>query len=169
MDCGLLYEGNPVTRVQGLEHLEGLEVEILADGAAHLPKTVRGGRVELDKAASRVLVGLGYSWALSPMRLEGLSSRGSMQGKKARILDVMVRLYKSLGVAWQRSDHTEAPYPLANRDVEMPMDAAPLPFTGDTIMSMPLGWSPDTRVRLSGKGAFPATIIMMAPKVAMNE
>lgn len=169
VDCGLIYEGPAVSRVSGLEHLEGQEVEILADGAAHPPRIVRDGAVDLAAPASRVLAGLAYSWALSPMRLEGLSARGTTQGKKTRLTEVMARLYKSLGVSWARSGQADPPYPLANRDVDMALDAAPLPFTGDAVMTMPLGWDADSRVRLSGSGPFPATVILIAPKVAVNE
>ncbi|MDL2291290.1 hypothetical protein LJC09_04220 [Desulfovibrio sp. OttesenSCG-928-F20] len=169
VDSGLLYEGAATTRIGGIQHLEGMEVEVLADGAAHKPLVVKNGAITLAAPATRVLVGLGYSWALAPMRLEGLSQRGTMQGKKTRVVDVMVRLYKSLGLCWERRGQSDPPYPLADRDVDMPLDAAPRPFTGDAVMTMPLGWDSDTRIRLSGRGAFPATVIMMVPKIAINE
>lgn len=169
VDSGLLYEGEATSRVSGLEHLEGQEVTVLADGAAHEPCLVKQGAIELDWPARRVLAGLPYSWAVAPMRLEGLSPRGTMQGKKTRISRLMARLYKSLGVHWSLPGHADPPYPLAARDVDMHMDAAPLPFTGDAEMPMPGGWTKDPRVVLSGDGAFPATIIMLAPMATVNE
>lgn len=169
VDCGLLYEGEAATEVSGLEHLEGLTVAVLADGAAHPSRVVSGGRITLAAPARRVLVGLGYTWALAPMRLEGLSPRGTMQGKKTRITEVTARLYKSLGVLWALPGQNEPPYPLANRDVDMALDAAPLPYTGDAAMAMPGGWQDDARVRLLSDSAFPATVIMLVPKAAINE
>jgi hypothetical protein len=169
VDCGLLYEGEAVSSVSGLEHLEGESVAVLADGAAHRQCVVRQGAVRLDWPARRVVVGLPYAWSVAPMRMEGLSPRGTMQGKKTRILKLMARLYKSLGVLWSVPGQSDAPYPLAARDVDMMMDEAPLPFTGDAEMPMPGGWSSDARVRLSGDGAFPATIIMLSPTAAVNE
>lgn len=169
VDSGLMYEGSLVQRIYGLGHLEGQEVLVLADGAAHENRIVRNGQIELDWPARRVLVGLPYRWALSPMRLEGLSSAGTTQGKRTRISKVMARLYKSLGVHWALSGQSALPYPLATRDVEMPMDAAPAPFTGDADMPMPGGWTSDARVILSGNNAFPATVIMLAPTARVNE
>lgn len=169
VDSGLLYEGAEVARLSGLEHLEGEEVAVLADGAAHERRTVENGAIELDWPAARVLVGLPYAWELSPLRLEGISPRGTTQGKKTRITRLMARLYKSLGVHWSLAGQTAPPYPLAARDVEMPMDAAPHPFTGDADMPMPGGWSQDARVALSGDGAFPATVIMLVPSATVNE
>lgn len=169
VDSGLLYEGPKVTEIRGLEHLEGRTVNVLADGAAHPERVVVNGGIALASPAQRVIAGLGYAWALAPMRLEGLSPRGTMQGKKTRILEVTARLYKSLGVCWELPGRTAGPFSLADRDVDMPMDAAPLPFTGDVAMIMPGGWQSDARVRLSGRGAFPVTITMLVPKAVVNE
>lgn len=169
VDSGLLYEGAAATEISGLDHLEGRTVTILADGAAHPDRVVKNGRFTLAAPAQRVLAGLGYAWALSPMRLEGLSARGTMQGKKTRILEVTARLYKSLGVCWELPGQKGEAFPLAGRDVDMPMDAAPKPFTGDAAMVMPGGWQTDARVRLCGRNAFPATVTMLVPKAVVNE
>ena len=170
VDCGLQLESAaPVNTVNGLDHLEGQEVVVLADGAAHPVRTVRQGAITLEDAASRVLVGLGVDWELSPLCIEGLSQRGTMQGKKARILEVMVRVYQTLGLSYAWAGQLEAPFEAHNRDVDMAMDEAPKPFSGDYTFTLPNGWGPETRVVLSGENAFPATVIMMAPKVAINE
>ena len=169
VDCGLLYEGDSTQRISGLNHLEGELVNVLADGASHSPCLVHEGSITLDWPAKRVLAGLPFGWAVSPMRMEGLSPRGSMQGKRTRIVSLMARLYKSLGVHWSLPGQSEPPYPLAARDVDMALDAAPEPFSGDADMPMPGGWTTDARVRLSGDGAFPVTIIMLLPGAAVYE
>jgi len=51
----------PTTTIENLEHLEGLEVEVLADRATHARKTVVGGQIELDEPAQWVEVGLGFT------------------------------------------------------------------------------------------------------------
>ena len=169
LDAAMLYEGEPVTRLSGLEHLEGQTVDILADGAAHPPRLVENGAINLAVPASRVLAGLPYAWKLTPMRLEGLSQRGTAQGKRARLTQIMVRLYKTLGVRYAWAGQAEDAYILPMREVDMPMDAAPAPYTGDVSLPMPGGWSTDTRAALSGEGPFPATVIMLAVTAAVNE
>ena len=169
LDSALLYEGDAVLEVSGLEHLEGQEVSILADGAGHPPRVVENGRILLMDRANRVLVGLPYAWKLAPMRLEGLSKLGTMQGKKARIVEVMARVYKTLGLQYAWAGQTEAPYSLPMREVDMPMDAVPEPFSGDVLLPMPGGWGSDTRVVFTGEGPFPATVILMAVSAAMND
>lgn len=169
VDSGLLYEGNATMEIRGLEHLEGQRVKVLADGAAHPDRVVEKGGITLTVPAKRVLAGLPYTWAIAPMRLEGLSSRGTMQGKKARITEVTARLYKSLGVCWELPGQSDPAFAMPSRDVDMPMDAAPLPFSGDVTLTMPGGWQPDARVRLCGGGPFPVTVTMLVPKAVINE
>lgn len=169
LDSALLYEGKEVTVISGLEHLEGQTVDILADGAGHPPRVVENGKITLAVAASRVLAGLPYSWTLAPMRLEGLSQRGTAQGKKARIVEAMTRVYKTMGLRYAWAGQREEPYILPMREVDMPMDKAPAPFTGDVSLPMPGGWDTDTRVIFTGKGPFPATIIMVTVQAAINE
>jgi hypothetical protein len=75
--------GNPVTLVDGLEHLEGLEVGIVADGLVQAPKLVLDGEITLDTAASDVTVGLLYLAemetlpAISPGNVGGLAAMKS--------------------------------------------------------------------------------------------
>jgi hypothetical protein len=64
----------------GLGHLEGRTVKVLADGALHPERVVTGGAITLDHAASKVLVGLGYTSRLKTLRLEG-GAMGTAQGK----------------------------------------------------------------------------------------
>ena len=168
LDAALLYEGKPVSSLSGLGHLEGQEVSVLADGAGHPPRMVKNGGISLTVPANRVLVGLPYAWKLAPMRLEGLSPRGTMQGKKARIVEVMARVYKTLGLHYAWVGQADEPYLLPMREVDMPMDAVPTPFSGDVTLPMPGGWDSDTRVVFSGQGPFPATIIMMAVSAVVN-
>ena len=169
VDSGLVYEGAPVSTVSGLDHLEGLEVNILADGAEHPRRIVQGGAVHLEDPASLVLVGLPYAWRLAPMKLEGFSPRGTVQGKKVLVSKMTVRLYKTLGIMWRRlGSFVDKAWEVTFRKSEGYMDNPPLPYTGDVVLDMPGGWHEDSRVRLFNDGAFPATLIMMIPQATVN-
>lgn len=78
VDCGLSHDGSPVTSVSGLDHLNGKDVMISADGAVIGPVTVSGGAVSLPAAASVVHVGLPYTAdiQLLPLALESLEAGG---------------------------------------------------------------------------------------------
>jgi hypothetical protein len=61
VDCGATYDSTPATTITGLDHLEGEDVAVLADGVTVTGKTVSSGEIELDAAASVVHIGLSYS------------------------------------------------------------------------------------------------------------
>jgi len=58
LDCALRYQGSPIKTITSLEHLEGQEVGIFADGRMQKRKTVSGGAITLDRASSDILVGI---------------------------------------------------------------------------------------------------------------
>lgn len=87
-----------VTKLTNLNHLEGKEVQILADGAVHPEKVVTNGEVVLDKPRSHVHIGLPYRSVLMPMKPEATTQDGTIQGQVKRITDSWARVYRSLGV-----------------------------------------------------------------------
>jgi hypothetical protein len=99
LDSGLSYDGTATTSITGLDHLEGENVQILADGATHDNKIVSSGSITLDRSAKKVKVGLPYDSILQTMRLEGGSAEGegTSQGKTKRISKVVLRLFETVG------------------------------------------------------------------------
>jgi hypothetical protein len=79
VDSGLSYNNpeEPVTVVHGLEHLEGLEVDILAEGAPEPRQTVVNGMVTLAAPAGVVHVGLPYVSVFSPQTPEADTQAGA--------------------------------------------------------------------------------------------
>lgn len=97
-----------VTTVSGLEHLEGEDVSVLADGSTeHNPNdsaviinTVSGGSITLEKAASRIHVGLPYTSDLENIGVD-LSSLNGFGDSLARIKSIPVvkmRLQDTAGI-----------------------------------------------------------------------
>lgn len=87
---------HPVSSVGGLGHLEGQTVRILADGAVLSDKVVVNGRVELEAAASRIIVGLGYTCIAQA--LPPISATEVVEDKKKRYVQSAVRLNESRGL-----------------------------------------------------------------------
>jgi hypothetical protein len=58
------------TVFQGLEHLEGKEVAILADGQVLPRQVVTGGQIELDNSYGLVHIGLPYNSDFKTLPLE---------------------------------------------------------------------------------------------------
>ena len=116
------------TAISGLTHLEGESVSILGNGAVQAAKTVTSGAITLDTAASIVHAGLTYSSEMETQKIEAGSQDGVAQGKIQRIHEVLIRLYRSLGIEVGQRDGTVDTIPFRNSSDEM--GAAPDLFSG---------------------------------------
>lgn len=153
----------PFTTVEGLSHLEGKEVQILADGAVQPDRTVTNGQITLDTAAYRVVVGLNYESLLQTMRLDAGSAEGSAQGKTKRIRDVTVRLYKTVGMEIGDSEANLDRVPF--RDPGMSM-TAPIPlFTGDKTVEFKGGFDTDGFIFIKQDQPLPMTVTGIFPRI----
>lgn len=94
---GLTYEGEPRAEFGGLEHLEGKEAVIFADGSVEPRQVVRGGKVSIKRPAGRVHIGLPYEAQIDTVNYEPPLQEGSAIGKPKRIARVVVRVENSSG------------------------------------------------------------------------
>jgi len=168
VDAGLSYSGAPVRTLTGLAHLAGRVVQILADGAVLPEQTVaQDGSITLDREAGTVHAGLGYASVLRPMRLEHSGARGSSQTRTKRIIEVGLRLYRTLG--GKVGPDLSRLEPLLYRSSADGMDGPPGLFTGDKSVRFPQGWSPDGVMTLVQDQPLPMTVLLIAPTLALNE
>lgn len=130
VDCGIKKTfAEPTNIIDGLDHLEGEEVEILADGNVHKNLVVTGGQVKLDYPATIVSAGLHYDAVFEPLPPDYGSARGTSQGKTQRINELTLRLFKTAHLLYGESednmyelfsrtssDKTDLPVPLKNGD-----------------------------------------------------
>lgn len=87
----------PVTTVGGLNHLEGMEVAILADGSVITNQTVSNGQITLPQAASSITIGLPYICQLQTAYLEP-PSQMTVQGARKNIYSAIIRVESSRGL-----------------------------------------------------------------------
>ncbi len=98
VDCGLTFRlAAPAMTLEGLDHLEGCELAVLADGSPVEGCVVRQGRVELPYAARVVQAGLPYASALSCLPVEYDSQSGTSLGRQRAYGMCTARLYRSVG------------------------------------------------------------------------
>lgn len=95
-DCHLYYEGSPISRVGGLNHLEGCEVSINVDGWVHPNLTVTNGYIDLQSPGTRISVGLPYESYMESCSIQ--SSDQVIMGNLKRIYGARISLLKSLGL-----------------------------------------------------------------------
>jgi hypothetical protein len=87
--------GAPVSTIYGLNHLEGMTVSILADGVVVTPQVVAAGTITLPQAASKVVVGLGFTAQVQTLYWDAPAQGGTVQGRRKEIDQVIARVQAS--------------------------------------------------------------------------
>lgn len=146
-----------VLTISGLSHLEGESVSILANGAVQASKTVSSGSITLDYRASIVHAGLPYTSELETQRIEAGSQDGTAQGKIKRIHEVILRIYRSLGIEVGRRDGNVDTIPF--RSSADAMDAAPALYSGDLRVDFSEGFNRKGTVYFRQQQPLPLTVL----------
>lgn len=167
LDAGLTYQGTPTAAVHGLEHLEGAEVAILADGAVHPPRIVTAGRIVLERPAACVHVGLAFASRYESLNLEAALAQGSSLGRPKTLTGLELFFLDSLGGAVGPDEAALEPV-LARRDGQA-MDAPPPLATGVQRLEWRGGWRREKRVFLRHDQPLPFTLAGLAPRLSVNE
>jgi hypothetical protein len=81
----------------GLSHLEGKTVSILADGAVMPQQVVTSNAISLQRAATKIIVGLPYESDLQTLPMT-LNVDGFGQGRMKNVNKAWLRVYKSSGI-----------------------------------------------------------------------
>ncbi len=163
VDAGLTYRGAPVSAVSGLWHLEGKDVQILADGAVVTGKTVTNGTVTLDYPAGVITVGLGYTSDIKtlPLALESMQAAG--QGTTKNVNRVHLRVSQSsvlkVGPAFDRLREHPA------RSVADNYGSPPALSTGEVSVGVDAAWSQDGSVCVRQDLPLPLTVLSMTLEV----
>lgn len=153
--------------IAGLGYLEGEEVTLTVNGAAHPRRTVSAGTITLQSPASVVQVGLPCDAELVTMRIEGGSSTGTAQAKIKRVQQCAFRVHESLGgsVGPENIEQDDIEY----RSDADPMDNPPPIFTGDYTMPYPEGYTTDARIRLVCDQPLPFTLVAIYPRMVVED
>ena len=164
VDSGLTYASTfATTTIQGLAHLEGCTVDILADGAQHPPRTVTNGAVTLISPAYVVHVGLNITADLRtlPLALEGAQAVG--QGTVKNVNKVSLRLSQSSVLQVGPSFDRLRTYPA--RMVSDPYGTPPALRDGEVELAIDPSWNQDGAVCVRQNVPLPLTVLSMTLEV----
>ena len=168
VDLGTTYTGAPTTEVSGLDHLNGKEVHILADGNPIVDKTVVDGSITIDTAASVITVGLPYVGILSPLPFETeIQEKGTTQGEIRSFGNVKLRLLNTVGgstaIGDIDSDAEELNYDKIEYTQENWSEAIPL-YTG-VKNTNPEGGGADKTIFVKQDRPLPMTVLAITSEV----
>lgn len=170
VDSGLKYSGVAKTNFSGLGHLEGKEVQILADGCIVDPQIVSNGEINLTKPASTVVVGLGYEKYIELLPLDIPLQTGSTQALKKRIISAVVCVQDSIGGEIAVVTEDEIKWEAMLRDIsEVTPGAAPNLYSGyREINNFSAGSSKDAVLAIRQTDPLPLTVCYIIPEVEVG-
>lgn len=172
----------PTTVVSGLNHLEGMEVAILADGSVVPNQTVVGGSVTLPNAASAITIGLPFTCQLQTMYLEAASPEGgTIQGRRKNIQAVTVRMESSRGmqVGSNQPDASTQPngatVPWVNmkefkeRNATIQAGSAIPLYSGDQRILIPGDWKKNGQIAVQQTYPLPCNVLSVIPEFTLGD
>jgi len=163
VDCGIIDEGGDTT-IDGLDHLEDETVAVLGDGSVQISKKVKDGEITIDSAADKVIVGLPYTYQVSPMRLDIMSGAGTTHGSIKKIPEIIISFYATSGAQYGDGNDT---YDIDWRTSEE-YDSPPELFTGDKTLHFDGGFSIEDNFIVSGSDPLPCTVRAMVPRAEIT-
>lgn len=158
----------PALTWSGLNHLEGKKVSVLADGFVQAEKTVVGGAITLDEAASRVQIGLAYTHIIEPLPPNALGS-----GANARKLRLVEGVFRIKDTAAMRLDVGRGvqDIPLRTHSQPLVLDG-PLPKVSGDIRVRALGWQAEASKplwRIEQTAPLPFTLLSVTTELKVND
>lgn len=174
---GAWSKSTPTATVTGINHLEGLQVSIVADGSVVPSQTVTDGTITLPHAASQILVGLPFTVQLQSVYLDPAGPITS-QTKRKNIQAVGLRVESSRGwsVGTNQVDASTQPNTIAAKwsgmievkERNATIDAgADIPlYTGDVFTSVPASWA--TAGQIAVEQSYPMPLNVLAAVAYYN-
>jgi hypothetical protein len=169
VDSGLTYDGAAATVISGLDHLEGEEVAVLADGYEVTGLIVSSGSITLSRAASKVQVGLAYTPVIELLDIDTASPTDSLKSRYVSVSKVTIEVEKSRG-GWvgPRLDAEVTGSPVM-REIKPRFDAdgydpiALRTFKQQVIIEPQ--WARGGGVRIEQRSPLPMAILSVIPQV----
>lgn len=168
-DSALVLTYSPAeTVITGLDHLEGIEVAILADGSPQPLQEVIGGEITLTTAAETVVVGIPYTSTLEPTWLETNDPGSMTKAMKKRVTRATVELYRTLGLEIS-GDDGETWSKVEFRAPDDLMDQSPPLFSGILEQSLEARHERQTTVILRQTDPLPFNLLSLHVRYDVNE
>lgn len=167
VDSGLSYIGAPATVISGLDHLEGETVTILTDGYTVPDQVVASGAITLERAASKVHVGLSYTPVIETLDIDTPSPGQTVKAQSVSVSKVTIEVEGSRGgFVGPRQDNGSAP-PMSEIKPRFDSDnydpIALKTYKSDVFIEPQ--WSKGGGVRIEQRAPLPMSILSVIPQI----
>tara|TARA_R110000787_G_scaffold72733_4_gene162155 strand:- start:454 stop:3141 length:2688 start_codon:yes stop_codon:yes gene_type:complete len=177
-DSFITYSGIATNIISGLDHLEGREVVVWADGKDFSPTlagvqttfTVISGQITLPSSVSNAVVGLPYEAQYKSSKLAYASASPLGQKKKVNAIGVILSNTHYKGLQYGRSFEEYDNLPLVNPNtgksvavdtVYSELDTSQFSFSGE--------WNTDSRLCLQAQAPRPCTLLACEIAITTND
>jgi hypothetical protein len=150
----------------GLEHLEGMEVAILADGSPEVPHTVTDGQIVLAYPAGVVHIGLAYVADIETLDVTIFGASESIRDRAKAIPKVSVIVEKTLGL--QAGPDEDNLYDCGLQPSEFDYNAPWALQSEPQPAYLVTSWNKSGRVLLRQDKPLPATVLAILPTVEIG-
>jgi hypothetical protein len=151
--------------ISGLTWLEGKTVSILADGAVHPQLVVTSGSITLQRAASKVHVGLPYQSDLQTLPVALQVDAGFGQGRFKNVNKAWLRVFQSSGIfiGPDEANLTEAKQRTTENYGEPPALK-----TQEIMVMLTPSWADSGQVYVRQQDPLPLTVVGLTIEVALG-
>ena len=151
----------------GLNHLEGQNVNIIADDIVRNSQIVNGGSIMLDTAATKVEIGLPYTHIIEPLPPSTIANGGA--GRAIRLIDAVFRVEDTSALRLDMGRGLDD-VPLRDFDDAI-LDSAINPVSRDITVKA-FGWSKDQTKplwRIEQDKPLPFTLLSVTTELKVND
>jgi hypothetical protein len=175
-DSSVLSEGSPRVVITGLEHLNGRQVCVWADGKDLSPGTgpaqrlytVASGQITLDQEVSTVVVGRPYAARFKSARLFTVTDDIGLNSKKRiAALGVVMMNTHPLGLQYGQDFGRMDDMPSIEAGAEVDTDQEHEEYEQPPF-SFPGEWSTDARLCLAAQSPRPCTLLAAVVEMTSN-
>lgn len=167
VDSGLTYTGVPATIISGLDHLEGETVTILSDGYTVPDQVVASGQITLERAASKVHVGLSYTPAIETLDIDTPAAGQTVKAQSVSVSKVTIEVEGTRGgfVGPRQDDGSAAPMnEIKPRFDSDNYDPIALKTYKQDVFIEPQ-WAKGGGIRIEQRSPLPMAILSIIPQV----
>lgn len=167
LDSAVSYSFSTAQTVLGnLHHLEGLSVDVLADGNVVSGLVVKNGRVTLPTPAKKASAGLPYTAVIETLPLAFTGQNGTNAGKRHTMGEVVLRVDKSRGLLVGPNEASLfAVKPRLNEEYGDPNHL----MSGLVGLDMPPVTNGELSLIVQSAGPLPMTVTMIAIDTLIND
>ena len=151
--------GKAVNQIGNLWHLEGMTLNVLADGSVYRDAIVSNGKISIGRPHVIIHAGLEYLSDFETLDIDQLQGK-TLSNLKKNIKEVTLHVENTRGIwAGEDADHLME---WAQREFE-PMGVPPTPLTGRAEIPITSSWSDGGRVFVRQRDPLPITILAAIP------